>query len=61
MEQTQILREDGDNKVRILTDRYGTHLEISKNGWQWTGTEINDSLTKLLIEALQKHEAGNHD
>lgn len=55
METKEILRENGTIKAKVKTDKYGTELYTSSNGWQWTGVTLTPELARLTIEVLKEY------
>ena len=50
-----ILKEFGDTRVKIVKDKYGLEFFTMRNGWQWSGFEVNDKLLRMMKEAIEDY------
>ena len=52
-----ILKENGDKKVRIETNKYGTEMHLMTNGNQWVGFNVDTELLKMVKDAINEYLA----
>jgi len=50
------LSKQGDKKVEIKKDKYGLYISITKNGYQWTSTEIDNEILGLIIDCIEMYK-----
>lgn len=51
-----VLIEDGNLKVKIREDDYGTELLVMKNGYQWSGCGVNARLLEMIKQAITEFQ-----
>lgn len=55
MEYTELLKQDGEVKAKVIMDGNGICLLTMKNGFQWTGQPLTPKLAEVTIKVLQKY------
>lgn len=50
-----VLKEDGKKKVKITDDGYGLELYTMRNGFQWTGQEVDEKILRMLREIINEY------
>jgi len=58
MGDIKIEKTNRDLGVRIETDKYGSEIYVTRNGWQWNGQAVTPELAKLMIEVLEEYLKG---
>ena len=58
MKEQQIRIEEINNKlgVKLVNDGYGLELLIMRNGYQWTGSGVNDEIIGMIINVLSEYQ-----
>ena len=59
MKEQQIRIEEINNKlgVKLVNDGYGLELFTMRNGYQWTGSGVNDEIIDMIINVLSEYQA----
>ena len=55
--QFKILVSNGTHKVRIEHDGFDLYLHTMRNGFQWVGQPVDDTLIRLLKQALAQYDS----
>lgn len=58
MMNREITNVRGENKVKIVTDKYGTMLFTGTVRGHSTGQPMNETLANITIDALQQYLKG---
>ena len=58
MKEQQIRIEEINNKlgVKLVNDGYGLELFTMRNGYQWTGSGVNDEIIGMIINVLSEYQ-----
>lgn len=56
MSRIDIVKGNGDKKVRIHDDGYGLELLTMRNGWQWSGAGVDDEILDLIVDAINDYK-----
>ena len=49
------IKESGNKKVKITKDKYGTELYIMRNGFQWSGSPVDEEILSMILSVIEEY------
>ena len=51
----EIIVTNGDDKVKITNSGYGLELYSMRNGWQWSGIDVDGNQLDMIVECIENY------
>jgi hypothetical protein len=55
MNNILVLKESGRKKVKITNYGFGIEIYIMRNGWQWSGSGVDDQLLLMIKDSIEEY------
>lgn len=50
-----VFKEDGQMKVKIADYGFGLELNTMRNGFQWSGQQVNEKMLRMIRDAINEY------
>ena len=51
----EVLKQNGNKRVKIIDDKYGTDFHTMRNGFSWSGFPVDIELLKIMKDTITEY------